>query len=389
MTRRIGLICVITLAIIVNFSGCTPKSTEREEVVSNGKKIIVLNTAASYDRKESADTNAKEFSVDKIDKYDGIRGEDWIDNDDILISQENVNLKPIQVQDAMENIRNLYIYQPQTTSKKSLYDEKEYLWMPIISPDKKYILVQNYKDGEYVGIILDTDGNVIAENHDEDPAKGFHLSYNNAKWVDNEQVIIPTSDQGICLMDINSNITYISNIGAMQTDTACKMDNKIYYVSTERNLMSYDITTKQNTVVKKGVLNFELSPKKDMFSVVLKEKDDRNILMLIGIDGNEKSKLEEAKMIFGMSWSPDQTKLAYLLTAEKESESGLYIRNLNSQTKLFVSSDFMSVDNGLKWNPSGNKLLASIGEVKDMKYMDNTYIITVNDTQESSMTNIE
>lgn len=389
MARRTGLLCAMTLIIIANLMGCTGNNTSRTEIVNHGKKITVINTAAvPYDRKE-ATVATDDFSIDKIDKYDGMRGEDWMDDDTILITQENSELKPIRVQDAMENIRNLYIYKPQTDSKKSLFNEKEYLYMPILSPDKKHILVQNYKDGQSIGIILDTDGNVIAKNQDENTAEGFHLSYSSAKWVDNEQLIIPTSNQGICLMDVNSNITYINDIGMMQTDTAFAVDQRIYYISTDRNLMTYDITSKKNTVVKKDVLNFELSPQKDRFAVVLKEKEDRNALVLIDMDGKEQAEVAKAKMIFGMSWSPDQTKLAYLLTSEEESESGLYVMNLSSQTKLFVSPDFIGVENGFRWNPAGNKLLASIGEVKDMRYLDNTYIITINNTQSQSMTNLE
>ncbi len=378
MTRRIRLFSVMALAIVANLAGCAMKGSDREEVVINGRKITVLNTdALHYDTKDSADP-MNDLSIGKIDKYAGMRGEDWIDNEHILITRENTELEPIRVRDSMENLRGLYVYETVTASQKSLLDETDYIWMPIVSPDRKHILVQNYKDGKNTGMIIDVDGNVVAENQGDNPEEGFHLSYDNAKWVDNEQVIIPTSDQGICLMNTDSNISYIQRIGVMQTDTAFAADKKIYYISTDNNLMVYDLATEKNRILKTDILNFELSPQNDMFAIVTKEKSGKNILKLIDMNGEEKAQLAEGRMIFGMSWSPDQTKLAYLLSADKENESGLYLMNLKDQDKLFVSSDFMGVENGLKWNPAGNKLLASIGEVKDMKFMDNTYIISLN-----------
>ncbi len=378
MTRRIRLFSVVALAIVANLAGCAVKGTDREEVVINGRKITVLNTdALHYDTKDSVDP-MNDLSIGKIDKFTEMRGEDWIDNEHILITRENTKLEPIRVGDSMENLRGLYVYETATASQKSLFDETDYIWMPLVSPDRKHILVQSYKDGQNTGMIIDVDGNVVAENHDDNPEKGFHLSYDNAKWVDNEQVIIPTSDQGICLMNTASNITYIPKIGVMQTDTAFATDKKIYYISTDNNLMVYDIATEKNRILKTDILNFELSPKRDMFAVVTKEKSDMSLLKLIDMNGEERAQLAEGRMIFGMSWSPDQTKIAYLLSADKENESGLYLRNLKGQDKVFVSADFMGVENGLKWNPAGNKLLASIGEVKDMKFFDNTYIISLN-----------
>ena len=78
-----------------------------------------------------------------------------------------------------------------------------------------------------------------------------------------------------------------------------------------------------------------------------------------------------------MSWSPDQTKLAYIKLDDKESENGLYIMKLEDKESIYVSQDFIGIDNGLKWNTAGNKILASISEVKDMKLIDNSYIISL------------
>jgi len=372
---RVGYIICIAFTVSLTLSGCTIRGVPREKINIDGKEITILSTSPSL--KSEKVVPSDDFTIEKISLYNGIRGEDWLSDDTILITKENAEMEPIAVFDQMSKIRNLYSYNLKTGEEKSIYDETEYMWMPIISPDKKYIFSENVKSGNYSGLILDLDGQVKATVK-EDTAKGFHISFNNAKWVDKETVIVPTSGDGVSLINVNSNILHIEDIGEMQTDSAVMVGNKIYYVSVERNLIAYDINSKQKEIVKKNVLNFELSPNKDLFAIEKKISEGKNALMIIDVDGNEKTTLTEGKMVFGISWSPDQSKIAYVVTTIDESNSGLYVMDLNSQNSLYVSSDYLGIDNGLKWSPSSDKILASIVEVKEMKAIDNTYVITLN-----------
>jgi TolB protein len=145
----------------------------------------------------------------------------------------------------------------------------------------------------------------------------------------------------------------------------------------ERKLIAYDIATKQRQIIKNNVLSFELSPQKDLIAIEEKLSGGKAELVLIDLNGNEKGVITQAKMIFGISWSPDQGKIAYVITSEDESKKGLYITEISSKKSLYVSPDYINIDNGLKWSPSGKKILASIAEVKNMKAMDNTYVISL------------
>jgi TolB protein len=138
------------------------------------------------------------------------------------------------------------------------------------------------------------------------------------------------------------------------------------------------MTAKKKEIIKKNVYDFELSPQGDKFAIEEKLDGKGSSLLIIDLEGKELQTLTKGKMIFGMSWSPDESKLAYLLSSDKESEKGLYIMNLKTLKNIYVSPDFMGIDNGLKWNLAGTKLLAAISEVKDMKLFDYTYIITLN-----------
>jgi TolB protein len=385
---RIGYASCILLVTAVTLFGCNaqgkePINTKREVITRDDQKITLLKSNDTQKKEQIETSNS--LSLEKIDKYKGLRGEDWIDKDILLVTKVNTQLEPIPVFDAMENIRNLYLYNLKTGEEKSIFDESQYLWMPIISPDKKYIFVQNLTSGKSEGLIINlkdilegyTLGEQVVTISEENTEKGLHLSYNNAKWISNEELIVPTSNNGVCLINVNSNIVLINDIGSMQTDTAVKVGNKIYYISVERNLMSYDVDKKQNDIIKENVLNFELSPEHDMFAIEKKLSENESALVLINLDGTEKTTLAEAKMIFGISWSPDQSKLAYIQTSEVETQSGLYITKLEDNTSLYVSSDFVGVDNWLRWNPTSTQILASIGEVKDMKLIDNSYVISL------------
>ncbi|WFR56135.1 hypothetical protein QA584_21330 [Anaerocolumna sp. AGMB13025] len=373
--KRIAYTGCLTAVMAVTIFGCSAKGNGRVIITQEGRKITLLNTAKSQDAETTEPAN--EFIIEKIDKIVGVQGEDWLEGDNILITRENLDLEPIRVADSMENIRNLFTYNTGTGKKVLLYKENDYLYMPIVSPDKKHILVQTYKDGELKGQILDQNGSVIVTVSEENTQKGLHLSYSNAKWVNNDLVIVPSSGDGVCLIHVNADIEVMDGIDRMQTDTAVMAEDKIYYISTDRNLMSVDVNTREKTVVKEKIYDFELSPKKDKFALEKKLNNGKIALIITDLSGNELSQLTVGKSVFGMSWSPDQTKLAYIKLDDKESENGLYIMKLEDKESLYVSQDFIGIDNGLKWNTAGNKVLASISEVKDMKLIDNSYIISL------------
>lgn len=351
--------------------GCDIKTDRRQEIDTGSKKITILSG------KDESSESANDLSVEKIIKYEEMKGEDWLSDNLILITKENSKMEPIKVFDQMSNIRNMYSYDLKSGEEKNIFNESEYMWGPIVSPNKKYIFVERAQPDKNSSIILDMSSKVKAMVED-DIVKGFHISFNDARWIDDEEVIVPSSDDGVSLINVDSNISEIKNIGKMQNHAA-KLGDKIYYVSPERNLVSYDINTKENRVVKEDVLDFELSPKKDMFAIEKKVSESKEALVLIDLDGNEKRTIAEAKTVFGISWSPNQSKIAYIIISDNESKNGLYVNDIEINKSIYISSDFVGIENGLKWNPSSNKILASIGEVKEMKAIDNTYIISLND----------
>lgn len=369
-----GCIGVLLIAVLALSSACAYQAEGREVIQVGNKKITVLNTKKSPGTEKTAVSNG--FDVGKIERYEGVRGEGWLSEETILITKVNRELEPIRVFDQMSQIRNLSAYDLTSHAEKSLSEKTAYIWAPIVSPDGKHIFFEKYEAGVYTGIISNLEGEEKASVQ-TDPANGFSLSFNQAVWVDNGEVLIPSSNEGVCLVNVNSNVSKIEGIGLMQTDRAARVDHTIYYVSTERNLVAYDMLSRQTQVVKEKVLDFQLSPQKEMFALQKKVSGNKVALVITDLAGNEKATLAEANQVFGVSWSPDQSMLAYLMITDDESKNGLHIINMTSREDIYVSRDFLNVDNGLKWSPSGRKILASIGEVKEMTLIDNTYVFSL------------
>lgn len=176
-----GIICITLLVVSVASTGCSAETVGRQEINSGGKKITILSTKAPVQTEDKTfANNINDINIAKIDKYAGIRGEEFLSNESILITKENLELGPIAVLNQVSNIRNLYSYNLESGEQKSTFKKAEFIWMPIISLDIKYIFSENLKPGKNSGLILDLDGNVKATVED-DASKGFHISFNNAK----------------------------------------------------------------------------------------------------------------------------------------------------------------------------------------------------------------
>lgn len=372
--RLRGLIGTVLIAALTLSSGCASTAAGREEIQVGSQKITVLDAKPQSGAGYTAASDTLDYG--KIDRYEGIKGEGWLSDDSILVTQENPEIAPIQVFDQMSRVRNLYAYDLKTGEEKGMAEKTAYIWAPIVSPDGKHIFYEKFEAGQYTGILATLEGAAVA-SVPVDAEHGLNLSFRQAEWVNNEEVLVPSSDNGVCLINVNSDVTKVSNIGLMQTGHASKVGNTIYYVSTDRSLVAYDIPSKRSSVVKSNVLEFELSPDKNLFAIQKRVSDSKTALVLTDLSGKETVTLTEGNQVFGISWSPDQSKLACLVTSSDESKNGLHIFDVMSHEDLYISRDFLNTDSGLFWSPSGNKLLASISTVKEMTLVDNTYIITL------------
>lgn len=107
-------------------------------------------------------------------------------------------------------------------------------------------------------------------------------------------------------------------------------------------------------------------------------QDDKNVLVLTDLNGKIKSTLATGNQIYGLSWSANNSKLAYGVASNKKNNSGSYISDLKTgqQVKIVNDTHFAAK---LPWSPSGNKILVpSPTTLKPTDApIDKTYLATI------------
>lgn len=351
------LVLISTLILLV---GCTKDlETDREIIKKENKEITVIS-----------DTNyiiGKDV-VQKINVYEGLKGYDWVDNDKILGIKENENN---ELEELVYDVRNILDF----IKKEFTSEDLPYQFMKI-SPDKKNIF---FVDGaRHIGYIMDLKGNIKAT------AKGPYIGeLTEAIWNDNQGLVMPYEGTGFYIINNDGKETKIKNVENEENIyKAIKLGNKIYYttqIELERKMKVYDISTKETkSFIEDRVVDFHLSPKKDQFLVETHDiNKDKTTLFLVDLEGENKDAVAEGRMIYGTSWSPDGTKIAYVVNSRGEEDEGLFIINIEKNKKNQVSTMYLDLENDIKWSPLGDKIMISNGEVEEGRWIDKINVINL------------
>ncbi|MDN5298083.1 MAG: TolB protein [Clostridiales bacterium] len=355
----------VAMAIIGLLTACQTDAYHRETVSEDGETLVMLTP---IDETAAFDNRVERFDFQKIERYEGMRGEGWLDDDTILVTRPNEVIPPVVAFNAVQTVRSLYTFRLKDARLKQLSTPSAFIWAPTISPDRRYIFYAKVVDGVTMGEMSDVDGSVKVTV--DEP-----MGYGQAEWLSNEAVIVPYGEDGVCIINADQTVDFVDGIGSMQTQRAVKVGDNIYYVGTDRTLKAYDLSRGIRSTIADSVLGFELSPNRDAFAVERRVDNETVSLVRMNLTGDENEVLAEGSAIFGIEWSPQQDKLAYIVISKDEQKTGLHILHLNKMTDLFVSREFVDVLDGVKWSPSGDKLLASIGEIEAMKAVDVSYVI--------------
>ncbi|MBS7526312.1 hypothetical protein KHM83_06455 [Fusibacter paucivorans] len=366
---RIFLLTGVLSAMSISLLTACQSDAYHRKTVSVGEETLVMLTP--LDDAEASDTYMtlnNRFDFQKIERYEGMRGEGWLDDDTVLVTRPNEAISPVVAFNAVQTVQSLYAFQLNDARLKQLSEPSAYIWAPIISPDRQHLFYAKVIDGMTMGEMSDANGKAKV-------TVDVPMGYGKAEWLSNDEVIVPYGKDGVCIINADQTVDYMDGIGSMQTQRAVKVGDNIYYVGTDRTLKAYDLSRGIRSTIADAVLGFELSPNRDAFAVERRIDNETVSLVRMNLTGDENEVLAEGSAIFGIEWSPQQDKLAYIVISEDEQKTGLHILHLNKMTDLFVSREFVDVVDGVKWSPSGDKLLTSIAETKAMKAMDVSYVI--------------
>lgn len=306
------------------------------------KKITVLT------KNEEVVTN--ELALEKIDRYEGTRGVDWLSEESILIERKNTDLPKTAMTDNGQYVHhiNLFSYDLMQNKLKVISGEENGQVGAIISPDKKHIFYKQSIDGNTgTGYIIDVNNKKKVKVSEVDKIFAFE-----GRWLNNNEVIFPTLDQQMYTADVQGNIVKINP----NTDKVTSLKKKLGGIKVEWVIPS---------------------PDKKKFAIVRKITQTKRELFITDTNGKKTVTLAKGTQIFGSSWSPDSKSLAFSVISEDKGERGLFVIDVNTRKITQLSTDLDEISGPITWSPSGKKLLVSKVIMKNNKNEFVAYILTL------------
>lgn len=361
-TAAAGL--VLSLAGLVTLSACGADVSEGHRVIEkSGQKITVMDN--------TTDSVYTKLKLKSIDKMEGVRGMDWVGENIIAVDKENRNLPPETIEGQERYPHNLYIHDLESGQEEPLKEGNESLGAGIVSPDGKHLFYKEVHEATGIGYIMNM------ETREAVPVSQAEFMATEGEWADNEHVIYPDMKGDIIRTDLQGKSELLLSPGAGFLHNVVQSGSVIYYIARDDSeLTAYDTGTKQSRVIKKNVDWAVPSPDGSLLALVIREGPGEVKLVVTDPAGNEQSTLDTGMQIFGSSWSPDGSKIAYNVSAEGGSANRLFITEVDTGEQTPISDDMQASDK-LRWSPSGKKLLASTSVLKDNKIQFTTYVISL------------
>jgi TolB protein len=351
-------------AVLLSVTACSADNTATRQVVEkSGKKITVMDNTS-----ESVYTQLK---LEGIDKAEGVRGTDFVSEDVIVVNKENRSLTPQMIEGQERYPYNLYLHTLSTGNDTPLQEGEATYGAPQLSPDKTYLFYKELHEATGLGYIMNLASGASVKLGDAE------FRSEEGKWSDNGHVLYPDMEGNIISADVTGKQEAILKTGVPYVHEVVQTGSRILYVTGEDSQLSaYDTGTKETKVLKKNVLWVVPSPDGSKLAVVERVKPGEMVLKLCDSEGNEQSRLASGQQIFGTSWSPDGSKLAYGVTAagSADDQQDLFITEAETGEQTPVLNDIHLSDQ-LRWSPSGKKLLATTSVLKDNAYQFLTYVI--------------
>ncbi|WP_379128312.1 hypothetical protein [Paenibacillus sp. sgz500958] len=378
MNRKVGKAALILLSSVslLSAAACSTGGAETQKVVeSAGHKITVMDNTT-----ESVYTK---LQLEGIGKTEGFRGMDWYTGEQtaanngsgnvLVVDKENKDMPPVTVEGEERYPHNLYLHNFVTGEESLLKESENSLGFAQLSPDGKHMFYKEVYEATGIGYIMDLATGESVKAGDAE------FMVTEGEWADNEHVIYPNMEGNIVKTDVSGNSEIAVDTGVGYVHNVVQSGSIIYYIAHEDSqLIAYNTETQTSSVLKKNVMWIIPSPDGGKLAIVKRTGSGEMALVLCDSSGNEQSAapLASAMQIFGTSWSPDGSMLAYTTMAENGNESSLFITEVETGEQTPVMND-IQVSDKLRWSPSGKQLLAATAVLKENKYVFITYVITL------------
>jgi len=343
--RKKSIIALVSAICIVSSTGCTNTAEEKDRSTKVQQSDVVVEEMV-----ENKEVTKKDIVLKKIDQYRNMRFSDWLSGNEILMTKGNDRLEPIFMDSGEISPQNLYIFDLESSSDKILIEEEFHHGNGMFSPDKKHIFYVQCIESCGTGFIVDAQGNNgVQVSGVEDIFVGEGM------WLDNENVIFADLYKNILLANVNGTVNNLLKAeDAQYISNPVKIGNSIYYLD-GWNMMVFNLDNEETKLVKENVWEIIPSPDLSQFILVKNSGTERE-LIFTDLEGNELASFAKGTQICGTSWSPDQSKIAFAVQSNEVDRAGLFVVDISTRNKVFISRDISLISDSIKWSPSGKKL---------------------------------
>ncbi|HWQ78904.1 MAG TPA: hypothetical protein VN381_08805 [Anaerovoracaceae bacterium] len=331
------------LAILLTFTACGTQQDGKGTVINNG----------------NSEADLTHISVEKIDQYEGMEITDWFDEQTVVLAKENPELEKMSLMENGEFYpRSLYLYNLDSKEYKTVKAQKNmFLGGATLSPDKKHLLYYEYAIGDTAYFLMSMDD----QEQSSLPEGSLGIAY-TAEWADAQNIIGVSYAGGAYIADTSGKLTQISELQGEQLFAVQKIQDKIYYITTETEdspsaqLYMLNLATKEKKNLKVENAN-GITPSTDGKQILITQGvGSTKRLLLADAEGNILKTLAEGTEVTGECWSPDQKLIAYRLkpAVNGSVSGGLYLYDVSTGTSTQIAENIG--DSEIRWSPSGKKI---------------------------------
>ena len=349
MKKNKILSIIIIFTIVATITACDKGVAGNKDIIkSPSEKITVIDDV----EKEKSEPDV---TVVKIDKYENTEISDWVDEDTVIASKDNESLDKLRLLELSDLYpKSLYLFNVNSKKYKLLKEKDDtFLGEARLSKDKKHLIYSEYTLGDPAYYVMNMDTlDTFAITGDR---IGGAMS---AKWAGDGKVIGGAYSGDAYLNSVNGEITVIDGLEGENVYIVDKIKDNVYYnTNVDETLMLLNMKTKKKTSLELKHVNNVL-PSPDLNQILVTQiNDSKKTLVLCDIDGGNKKTIAEGAELSGVSWSPDQQRIAYnlKLDANGTTVNGLYIYDMltGKATQIAIVNSNLAT----YWSPSGEKLV--------------------------------